>query len=564
VHASIAPSPPRPDGARTAPTTLAPQSIDELDAAICRLARHMNAESYRLLVLVRELDDRLGWMKWSFPNCAEWLAWRCGLSLSAAREKVRTAHALRDLPQISAAFRDGRLSYSKARALTRAAHAHDEDLLLAYALQATAAQVEERCRQIRNVAPESLDVARRATERRALSVWRQAAAGTLRIAVEVPIEDGELIVRALARAVEAGEVASGPEFDADGWHAQQADALVAIALAYLEPSRVEPVADSELETDAEMPQDEDSEATGSGTAHRSPRRRTSGADHYQVVVHIDETALRQAATGRSDLPLETVKRLTCDGSLIAVVEDGRGIPLGISRKQRTVPTPLKRALWSRDRGCSFPGCERTRYVDGHHVRHWAEGGETSLENLTLLCSFHHRLLHDGGFRTGRNSDGTLYFARPDGRVIPRFGYRADDSLDDGVSDGSLRSAEVSQAHDPSAETSGSAWDFPDSDASAEVGSAEQGSASDFHDRGPSAEVGSAHGNSAQRLHNRDPSAEVRDACGTYAVAPRILTYPRGKPRGFGIRTALHEVIRRSGPLRHRSEPGQSRSEHEGY
>ena len=127
------------------------RSIDELDVAICRLVRQMNAESYRMLVLVREFDDRFGYAKWTFKSCAEWLAWRCGISLSAAREKVRTAQALRTLPEISAAFADGRLSYSKVRALTRVAHVHDEDLLLAYALQATAAQVEERCRQIRNV-----------------------------------------------------------------------------------------------------------------------------------------------------------------------------------------------------------------------------------------------------------------------------------------------------------------------------------------------------------------------------------------------------------------------------
>jgi hypothetical protein len=99
---------------------ISPGSIDDLDAAICRLARNLNAESYRMLVLVREFDERFGWHKWSFPNCAEWLAWRCGLSLSAAREKVRTAHALRRLPAIAAAFADGRLSYSKVRALTRA------------------------------------------------------------------------------------------------------------------------------------------------------------------------------------------------------------------------------------------------------------------------------------------------------------------------------------------------------------------------------------------------------------------------------------------------------------
>jgi Domain of unknown function (DUF222) len=99
------------------------RSIDELDAAICRLASRVNAVNYKLLVLVREFDDRLGWAKWSFPSCAEWLSWRCGISVSAAREKVRTAQALRDLPGISLAFREGQLSYTKVRALTRVADA---------------------------------------------------------------------------------------------------------------------------------------------------------------------------------------------------------------------------------------------------------------------------------------------------------------------------------------------------------------------------------------------------------------------------------------------------------
>ena len=136
-------------------TRLAEPSIEDLDLEICRLARQLNAQTYRLLLLVRDFDDRFGWAKWGLRNCAEWLAWRCGLTLSAAREKVRTSQALRSLPAISAAFADGRLSYSKVRALTRVAHLSDEDLLLAYALEATAAQVEERCRQMRNVEPES-------------------------------------------------------------------------------------------------------------------------------------------------------------------------------------------------------------------------------------------------------------------------------------------------------------------------------------------------------------------------------------------------------------------------
>ncbi len=282
------------------------------------------------------------------------------------------------------------------RALTRVVEWHDEDSLLEYALRATAAQVEERCRQLRNGRPQSASIAQRAWERRALTLWRDAARGVMRVSIEVPIEEGELIAQALDRAVAGGEAAEGIEFDANAWRAQQADALVAIAKTYLG----------------------NAEAAAGSTA-----------DRYQVVVHVDEKSLR-GGLGRADLPVDTVKRLTCDGSVVTVTETETGAPLDIGRKQRTVPTHMKRALWARDRGCAFPGCDRKHYVDAHHIEHWADGGATSLDNLTLLCSHHHRLLHEGGFAIRRDSNGDLYFRRPDGRVIPRFGYRLDDMRDE--------------------------------------------------------------------------------------------------------------------------------------
>jgi hypothetical protein len=397
------------------PSVANDRTVDELDHAIGRLVRQMNPESYRMLMLVREFDERLGFAKWAFKTCAEWLAWRASISVSAAREKVRTAHALRVLPAISKAFADGRLSYSKVRALTRVARECDEDLLLAYALNATAAHVEERCRQIRNATPESVHAARRAWEQRSLTVWRDEARRTMRLTVELPIEDGELVMRALDAAVAAGDV--GTDIDPDAiaeskgtaWRAQQADAFVAVVWAYFGGN-----CDSEADA--------------------------STADRYQVVVHVDEKSLRGGA-GRSDLPVDTVKRLSCDGSVVTVVEDEQGRPLDVGRKQRTVSTPLKRALHARDRGCTFPGCSRTRYLDAHHVKHWAEGGETSASNLTLLCTYHHRLLHEGGFQIRREFDGALRFVRADGRTIPRRGYRAEDFMDDVVSEPESPSAE---------------------------------------------------------------------------------------------------------------------------
>ena len=126
-----------------------PSHIPPSSHAIVRLAAHINAASYELLVLVRRFDERAGWLKWGFSNCSEWLHWRCDLSLSAARERVRVAHALKTLPAIAASFSSGKLSYSKVRALTRVARPDNEEALMEIALNTTAARVEERCRELR-------------------------------------------------------------------------------------------------------------------------------------------------------------------------------------------------------------------------------------------------------------------------------------------------------------------------------------------------------------------------------------------------------------------------------
>ncbi|MBN1237067.1 MAG: HNH endonuclease, partial [Gammaproteobacteria bacterium] len=346
-----------------------------------------------------------------------------------------------------------------------------------------AAQLEERCREMRNGEPESVAGARRAWERRSLTLRRDAARGTMCISVEVPLEDGELIAQALERAVEAGEAASEHEFgtmsgppgvrDAaearsapgNGWYAQQADALVAVAKAYL---------------------------SGNDDAAKA----SSTADRYQVVVHVEESALRGGA-GRSDLPVETVKRLCCDGSLIALVEDERGSPLDVGRNRRTLTTRLRRALWSRDRGCTFPGCDRKRYVDGHHIRHWANGGETSLDNTALLCTYHHMLVHEGGFTMGRAETGELYFRRPDGRVIPRGGYRLEDMVDDFATedDGAVGANASAEVRSPSA--------------SAEV-------------RTPSASAEARTSSASAEVRSPSASAEVRESRAVYRVARRAF------------------------------------------
>jgi hypothetical protein len=136
------------------------------------------------------------------------------------------------------------------------------------------------------------------------------------------------------------------------------------------------------------------------------------------VVHIDASAL-SGQGGESDLPLPTVKRLCCDGAVVALIEDAEGTALDVGRRQRVVSTALRRAVFARDAGCVFPGCHHTQFIDAHHVTHWADGGDTTLDNLICLCTTHHRLVHEGGFAIQRNGDGTYYFTRPDGRPIDR-------------------------------------------------------------------------------------------------------------------------------------------------
>ncbi len=375
-------------------------AIDELDKSIVNLSARINASTYELLVLIREFDERAGWLKWGLENCTQWLHWRCDLSRSAAREKVRVAHALKALPEISAAFSKGTLSYSKVRALTRVATAMNEASLLDFALSTTAARVEERCQQLRNALPGAVEAVNRAYERRSLRVWRDTGCGTLTLSVELPLETGELVCQALDKALEAGGQ-QGVEFEGESWSAQQADALVTVARCYLS-------------------------GESDGCA--------STADAYQVVIHVDGAALT-GDEGRSDFAVESVKRLSCDGSVVPMVDGANGEPLSVGRKQRTVPAAIKRALWARDGGCSFPGCGHTRFVDAHHIRHWVDGGETSLENTMLLCSGHHRLVHEGGYAIRKDHQDRWYFMRPDGRAIPRHGYHPDDMVDEGLEDG---------------------------------------------------------------------------------------------------------------------------------
>ena len=147
-------------------------------------------------------------------------------------------------------------------------------------------------------------------------------------------------------------------------------------------------------------------------------------ERYQVVVHVDATALADPdQPGQSILEdgqrvsAETSRRLACDASRVVIRHDEDGRTVEVGARTRTIPPALRRALHHRDRGCRFPGCGLP-FGQGHHVRHWAQGGPTTLGNLALLCRRHHRAVHEEGYQVDRNPDGVLQFRRPDGRLLP--------------------------------------------------------------------------------------------------------------------------------------------------
>lgn len=361
-----------------------------------RLLMHQErAIHYRLTAVLRELDVRAH-VDGKPLRLARWLHDHFGLTFGAAREKVRTARALGELPLIDAAFRDGQLSYSKVRALTRAATAANEAELVAIAKVTNADGVERVVRRIKQNA--CLDDVQAMIQSRALST-RWDDSGMLVIQGKLTPEQGEMFLKALARATEMladteGEADSGADSarsdDVEAYWAKRADALTHI------------MGDSLSDT---------------------PRRANAPGDRHQVVVHVSAETLTQTVSAEtspngvpSETPLhpETVRRLTCDGGLLAIVEKDNGDPLSVGRKTRAIPPATRRALVARDRHCRYPGCGHVRYVEGHHIVHWAQGGETKLDNLVLLCSRHHRAVHEFGYRIQRASDGSFVFREPGG------------------------------------------------------------------------------------------------------------------------------------------------------
>src|SRR5438874_11361682 len=357
-------------------------ALDRLGDEIAELSAHLEAATVRLLDLIREFDARGGWNS-GFSSCAAWLSWRVGLDLGAARERVRVARALATLPRLAQALARGELSYAKVRALTRVATPETEERLLAVGRAGTAEHVERIVRGWRRVdrLAEAQETARRHTSR-ALHVYQD--------------EDGMVVIRGRL-APEVGAVLI--------------QALTAAREALYQKAHAESVraatSDVSLEPPTMPQQQADALALVAETALHHGIDPGAPGERYQVVVHVDAPVLADAdAPGQSVLDdgahvsAETSQRLACDASRVVMRHDPDGRILEVGARTRTIPPALRRALHHRDRGCRFPGCG-LRFGQGHHIRHWAHGGPTTLSNLALLCRRHHRAVHEEGYQVER-------------------------------------------------------------------------------------------------------------------------------------------------------------------
>ena len=512
-----------------------PDDPAELRRAVTRMAAHINLADWRFIKLIAAMERTRGWQEGGYCNLGNWLDHRCGLGPCAARERIRIGRALAKLPQIDAAFRDGVISYSKVRAITRVATPDTDAMLLAIAEGSSAAQLESLVRTYERVGADDRESAS-SEQRRSLSWYYED--GMLVITAAVPAERGALVIKALQEIVDArrdereahhqsalaatcrrgtagpaadedvedigrAQVASqgsdGAPMHAAGNNSAAAesvlagddfDAAASTARSPAEgagaidgkavPTRSEwSAADVSTDVSAETPANRaggdngkevstqtasdavtDVDATGGVSAETgdlpdwlvfelasteqrfadalvdmaehcladgggSLKRRRTG-QRYQVMLTIgrNELAAQQSAGGARyhvepdwGIDEEDARHIACDADLTEFIQDARGNLLNYERRRRIVPARLLRALKLRDHNrCRFPGCAHQRYVEAHHVRHWIDGGETRLENLVLLCSAHHRLLHHGAFHITTEDDDVVFVSR-DGEVI---------------------------------------------------------------------------------------------------------------------------------------------------
>jgi hypothetical protein len=410
---------------------------EALEQKLCRDASAITAAMCRWLELLGEFVRRGVWADQGARTPGAWLSWRLGIEGSTARDHVRVALRLRDLPAVRDRFAEGTLSYSKVRAITRVAVAASEEQLLRWADHATAAQLETIVRGLRTVQRAQRQEVPDGEDPRYRQQVRTLADGTAVLTLRGPaeeivaLEDG---VRALADALVADRL--GAE-----------DTVGASSRDRPAPPHVDPAGTASDLDDGAPPRRATAadrvealvHAVAVAAAAKVPVD-TSGLDRHTLVVTVAgrDLATEPADDGPDPVPVRdthgrlrsmdrrALRRLACQAGFVLAQVDDDGTPLDLGRRRRRLNAALRRAVHLRDRCCTFPGCHATRNLHVHHVQFWSEEGPTDLGNLALLCHFHHRFVHERSIAIEVRPDGRHRFtptasaeALPAVGVLPR-------------------------------------------------------------------------------------------------------------------------------------------------
>jgi hypothetical protein len=394
--------------------------LERLEAQICELAGHLAAATYQFLRLIADFDARRGWATWDLPSCSAWLAWKCQVAPGTAREHVRVARVLGELPVISAEFAAGRMSYAKVRALTRIATPDTEAGLADLAGPMTAAQLERFVAAHRSVTradDERARLLRRLT-------FRVEDDGQLTMTIRLPAVDGAVVLQALRAATgdvqdpggaEGGDPAEPSDRADTRRHspAALADGLVEVASAYL-GDKIAAAANPDIyQVIVHVGTDVLDAGTGGDV---SAETRTTLADG-RPAGHPADPARCHLEDGPAISPA-TAQRIACEATFSWMLHDHEGNVLDVGRRHRRPPPAMRRAVRERDGyRCQYPGCN-SRHTDIHHIVPWARGGATRLPNLASFCEAHHVTIHELGLSIARAPDGSITVALPGGTVVP--------------------------------------------------------------------------------------------------------------------------------------------------
>ena len=459
-------------------------TAEALGGQICTAASLSAQSECQLLELIGQFDAGNAVRWWSgVTSLAHWLSWACSMSPGTAREHVRVARALQRMPTVTAAFREGRLSYSKVREISRVVDLVDETELCELALTATAAQLARMISSYRTAAG-----ARIKQERLRGLTWTERESGIVDIRVRLPKEEAAVLLAALNTAKDqygpppSARVDSGATSTAAAGTGTNdttpayglVDAMLDVARVYLSSAPEdrsgedrslvvvhvnaellgEQIRKPQAPEPTDVPDENVPAGTSGGPEPDDPPADGGSPDPESAELMTDNSGLPQPAQapdedvpagtpdktaptchidGLGGIEPETARKLACDTDLLGAIIDAHGDVLALGRTRRLVTRAQRRALMIRDHGmCQFTGCHQTRHLQAHHIVHWFDGGPTDLANLILLCQRHHTVVHEGGMIIQRSSHPTpsarrWEFLMPDGSPHREW-YTADGLL----------------------------------------------------------------------------------------------------------------------------------------